>query len=231
MANEQQQQPQKPTASQRIDSLENGLGALFQTADNLARDMMIVKDAIKLLGNKLDAVVKLSNREVSQNINDDAIAKIMIENNVADLKEKVTGLVSQGVLVASEEITDNSFVVGEELDNDGNVVNPRLQFALNAINEDLKTKIKAAKIGEAILLQEGKSLFKVLESYSIQQPQPAPAQEQSPAASQPADSAPAQDQSAAPAPAPADASAAPADAQSSSNDSAQSAPAGQSQGS
>ena len=65
MANEQQQQPQKPTASQRIDSLENGLGALFQTADNLARDMMIVKDAIKLLGNKLDAVVKLSNREVS----------------------------------------------------------------------------------------------------------------------------------------------------------------------
>ena len=227
MANEQQQQPQKPTASQRIDSLENGLGALFQTADNLARDMMIVKDAIKLLGNKLDAVVKLSNREVSQNINDDAIAKIMIENNVADLKEKVTGLVSQGVLVASEEITDNSFVVGEELDNDGNVVNPRLQFALNAINEDLKTKIKAAKMGEAILLQEGKSLFKVLESYSIQQPQTAPAPEAAPAPDAAEPTAPVADA----APAPADAPAAPADAQSSSNDSAQSAPAGQSQGS
>jgi hypothetical protein len=213
MANEQQQE-QKRTASQRIDDLERALMSLYQTTDSIARDTMVLKDAAKLLGNKLDAVVKLSNREISQNINDDAISKIMVENNVADLKEKVTGLIAQGILVASEEITDTSFVVGQELDEQDNVVNPRLQFALNAVNEDLRAKIKASKIGEVIVLQEGKLKLKVLESYSIQAPKPAEAAPAVEAAPAPTEDTTAEQTSAQP-----------AEAQSSSDDaSTQSAP-------
>lgn len=217
MANEQQQE-QKRTASQRIDDLERGLMAMYQTADSMARDMQVAKDAIKLLGNKLDSVVKLLNRDVSEKINDLAVGQVMIQNNVDELKGKVTDLVGQGILVASEEVTDSSFIVGQEIDDAGGIVNPRLQFALGALSEDLKTKIKASKVGETVVLQEGKLQFKLLEVYSIQQPT-APAQEAAPVAEA---SAPATET----APAADSAPAVQADAQSSNNDaSAQSAPA------
>ena len=170
MAVEQVQEQPKRTASQRIDDLERGIVALYQTAENIARDMMVARDAIKLLGNKLDSVVKLLNRELSEKVNDDAIAQQMVSNNIEELKERVTKLVTDGTLVASEEITDRSFIVGQEIDDKGAVVNPRLQFALGALNEELKTKLKAAKLGETVVLQEGKLQFKVTESYTIQQP-------------------------------------------------------------
>src|SRR5690242_16307611 len=126
MNQNQQQAPvsQKKTAAQRIEALENAFMSLYHTADNMARDLLTAKEAIKLLGNKLDAVAKLAK------LSDDDIAKIMIENNIAELKGKIDNLVEKGVLTAEEEVKENSFVVGREIDQDSTVVNPRLQFAL-----------------------------------------------------------------------------------------------------
>ena len=176
MANNQQD---KRTASQRIDDLERGLMGIYQTADNMARDLMLAKDAIKLLGNKVQSIVQLL--ASGSAVNDDALSKQMIDNNIAELKEKVTNLVSQGILVPAVEVTDTSFIVGREINDQGEVVNPRLQFALNALGEELKSKIKAAKIGDTVTLQEGKLKFDLLEVYSIQVPKapeaaPAPAE-------------------------------------------------------
>lgn len=174
------QQQDKRTASQRIDDMERGLMALYQTADNMARDMMTIKEAIKLLGNKLDSVVKASAR--GEALTDEVIAKIMVENNVEELKDKVTNLVNQGVLVAAEEVGPNSFVVGREIDENGNVANPRMQFVVSALHGEIKDKFPGAKPGQTLDLQEGKFKFEVQEVYDLQTPQQAaPEQSEAPA--------------------------------------------------
>jgi hypothetical protein len=161
----------------------------------MARDLLTVKEAIKLIGNKLDVVAKAAN------ISDDTISKGMIDNNVAELKEKVTSLIENGVLVASDELLDSSFVVGQEVDADGNVVNPRIQFTLGSLRPEVKAKIQAGKKGEAIELEEGKLKFIITEVYAIIAPKPqqveAPAEApaQAEASSAPAPEAAAAEQS------------------------------------
>lgn len=170
MSNQNQQaQPaaSKKTAAQRIEALENAFMSLYHTADNMARDLLTTKEALKLVGNKLDAVAKLAK------LSDDDIAKLMIENNIEELKGKLKNLVDNGVLSAEEAVQENSFVVGREIDNEGTVVNPRLQFAMKAMPATTQEKIKGSKPGDVITIEEGKLRFEVLETYKIEPPKPA----------------------------------------------------------
>jgi len=163
-----EQTADKRTASQKIEDLERGIMSAFQTIDSMARDIMVIKEAIKLLGNKVDSIVKASER--GQPLNDDVLAKIMVENNVEELKEKVNGLVAQGVLASQELIDDDSFIVGREVNELGEVVNPRLQFALQALQEDMRPKLKGFRSGDVINLEEGKLKFEVMEVYMVKAP-------------------------------------------------------------
>lgn len=164
------QQPDKRTASQRIDDLEMGLRAMYQTAENMARDMGTIKEAIKLLGNKMDSIVKASNN--GEKLTDEVIARIMVENNVEELRNKVTDLVNQGFLAKGEEITLNSFVVGRELAEDGTIQNPRMQFVVSALAEQVRNKFPGQKSGDILTLEEGKWKFEIQEVYNIQTPPP-----------------------------------------------------------
>ena len=180
----------KRTASQRLDDLERTVMAAYQTLDQMARDLMTIKEAIKLLGNKTSAIA------TAANISDETISKLMVDQNVAELKEKVTVLISQGILVASDEpLADSSFVVGQEVDTDGKIVNPRIQFTLGSIQPEIREKIKAGKIGEAIELQEGKLKFLITETYKIVAPKAPEAQAEAAPALAAVPEAPAAEQS------------------------------------
>jgi hypothetical protein len=163
-----EEQTDKRSASERIQDLEQGMVGNYQTMDTMTRDIMVIKEAIKLLGNKVDSIVKASER--GQPLTDDVLSKIMIENNVEELRGKVTNLVSQGILAPQQTVDDNSFLVGREINDMGEVVNPRLQFALQALQEDMRAKIKGSRPGDIISLQEGKLKFEVMETYSVQPP-------------------------------------------------------------
>ena len=143
----------------------------------MGKDLMTMKEAIKLLGNKLDAVVKATQR--GEDLNDDVIGKIMIENNVQELKARVDQLVAAGTLVATlEPVDEQTFVVGQEVDDTGKVLNPRLQFVLGALQGELLAKIKGSKVGDTVLFQDGKLKFEIQEAYSVAKPAPlAPAVE------------------------------------------------------
>lgn len=179
--NQPQNQPQnKPpvdnrSASQKIADLENAVMSTYQTLDNVIKDLGTIKDAIKLLGNKVDSIVKASvNGEA---ISDAVLARIMIENNCEELANKVKVMIAQGVLAPQEQVGDNSFIVGAELNDAGETVNPRLQFGIFALRPELQEKLKGSKPGDVINLEEGKLKFKVLETHAIQQPKenaPAP---------------------------------------------------------
>lgn len=181
---QQQQQQAKRTAVQRIDDLERGLMGMFQAGDNLARDTMTLKEAIKLLGNKVDAIVKAT--MAGEDLNDQVLSRIMVENNVTELKNKVSQLIASGTLAPSENpVDEKTFIVGREVDQDGTVLNPRLQFVLNSLKEELREKIKGKKVGESVQFQEGKLNFEIQETYEIVVPKApeaeAQAQEAAPA--------------------------------------------------
>jgi hypothetical protein len=175
---------QKPadtrSASQKIGDLENAMIAIYQTVDNVARDLNTCKDALKLLGNKIDSIVKAT--VAGEPLSDDVISRIMIENNIEELKNKLKVMVAQGILSPTETIADDSFIVGSDINDAGDVVNPRLQFALYAIKPpELQQKFVGAKVGDVLNLQEGKLKFKVAEIYQIQKPKPAEAAPAAPA--------------------------------------------------
>lgn len=208
MSNEQRPADTR-SASQKIGDLENALMSLYQTADNMARDLMNVKEALKLLNNKLESVIKAS--AAGEAINDTVISRIMTENNVAELSEKVKVMVVQGIIAPSDQVADDSFLVGSELNDLGEVINPRLQFAVYAIRPEQREKLKGLRVGDTVVMTEGRPKYKVDEIYQIQQPkQPdaTPAEVSSTDAA-PAEAAPAQSTSEAPTDAPA-AEAAPA---------------------
>lgn len=154
------------SASQKITDLENALMSLYQTADNMARDLGTIKEAIKLLGNKMDSIVKAAS--AGEPVNDEVIARIMIENNVEELNQRVKAFIAQGILGASEQINQNSFVVGSENDDQGKVINPRLQFALFALDKpEVREKFIGGRVGDVLNLEEGKLKFRVQEIYQI----------------------------------------------------------------
>jgi hypothetical protein len=167
----------KRTASQKIEDLERAVMSGFQVSNNMARDLMMIKDALKLLGNKVDSIMKASREKLE--LNDENISKLMLENNIAELKGKVENLVTQGILKATEEVGDNTFLVGSENDKDGKVVHPRVQFTYGSLEKDLQEKLKGAKAGQIVTFKDDKLRFVVQEVYAIIPPKapeaPAPA--------------------------------------------------------
>ncbi len=176
MSTNQQEQkaPQQKNASQRIEDLEKGLMSMYQAFNGVAQDLANAKEALKLLGNKVSSIVTVSAK--GDLVTEDSVNKTMIENNVAELKSKVDGLITQGILVNQETAESNSFLVGRELDDQGNIANPRLQFALAALQPDVQEKIKGRKAGDVVTIQEGKLKFELLEVYSIEAPKAAQAE-------------------------------------------------------
>jgi hypothetical protein len=153
------------TASQKISDLENVVMGLYQTVQNMTKDLAELKNNARLTNNKIASIIKASSS--GEQVSDEVISRLMVENNVEELKLKVTNLVGQGVLESEQEVGEDSFVVGSELDESGTVVNPRLQFALKALSAELAEKIKGSKPGDVLNLEEGKMKLKVLETYKI----------------------------------------------------------------
>src|ERR1035438_7282197 len=75
------------TAGLRLDDLERALMSLLQNHDRISRDANTVREAIKLLGNKVDALAKANIGGLSPT--DETLSQIMIDTNVTELKGKV----------------------------------------------------------------------------------------------------------------------------------------------
>jgi hypothetical protein len=188
----------KKNATERLEDLEktvlqindtlNQIIQALQPLNSMTRDLMNSKEALKLLNNKVDAIVKATNQGTP--LSDENLSNIMTENNVQELAGRITKMVQDGVFVASDSVTKDSFVVVNHTSADGKVIEVRSQFLVSALNhEELKGKLEGLKVGGSTTLEDGSSI-KVLETYNIVVPE-APAE--APAASS---EAPAADQTA-----------------------------------
>lgn len=180
MSNEKVKKDNRSPA-QKLGDLELGVSHLFQTSDLIGKDVSLLKSAMKLLDNKLTALIKATTS--GEEVTDSVLDRIMIENNVADLANRVTNMVVNGLVVAEDQVTENSFIVGNEISDDGAIVNPRIQFALKALAAELQGKLLGAKPGDKLKFKDDATVsFQVLETYHIQDMSaPAPAAEEAPA--------------------------------------------------
>jgi hypothetical protein len=174
----------KRTASQRIDDLERAVMSIFQVSNNMARDNSMIKDALKLLGNRVTALIQLlAGNQLGLVVGEDSVDRVMRENQVEELKEKVTNLIEQGFFITADTIGENTFVVGTENEPDeadgtpGKIVHPRLQFTLASLEKEVQDKLLGAKVGDTVTFKENALVFKVQEVYTIVNPTPAPAPE------------------------------------------------------
>lgn len=157
------------TAAQRLEGLEQAVTTLDGALRNIVNTVDMLHQAIKILGNKTDAIVKATNRGAE--MTDETISAIMVENNVTELKQKVTDMVTTGLLVQSEIVEEQSFIVGREIDPDTKkVANPRIQIGMSSLTQAAKDMMLGKKTGETVDFGNGKLSIELEEVYRIVTP-------------------------------------------------------------
>lgn len=158
----------KRTASQRIEDLEKAVMSAFQVTNNMARENNIIKDALKLLATKIEAIMRAS--RAGEPLTDEVISRIMLEIHVEELQGKVKNLINQGILVPVDSAQDNTFIVGTEIEADGKVAFPRSQFTFGSLEKPLQDILRGKKIGETVLFREDRLRLVLKEVYNIVAP-------------------------------------------------------------
>jgi FKBP-type peptidyl-prolyl cis-trans isomerase (trigger factor) len=132
---------------------------------NIARENEILKDALQLLHEKLDAVIILQNRNLP--LNDDNINEAVVEMKENSLKERVTEMLQQGSITPVDTVGEDSLIVSRELNKEGKVENPRLQFLVGRLIDELKSKFVGKKVGDLIQGEESKLDIEIMEVYDL----------------------------------------------------------------
>lgn len=180
------------TATQRIEDLEKVVTMLYQATQQsvaslqslgaMQSDMGLVKDALKLLNKKTEAIIQTATAETG--ITAASVSALVVKMNVEDLTAQVAGYVANGHLAPTEEVAANSYLVAEEYAADGTLANPRIQFRLDSQDQATQDALKGKKAGDSVSFGDGKLSAKILEVYSLVEPkapEAAPAAEATPA--------------------------------------------------
>lgn len=167
MSKQTAKQPAKLNASQKLEALEQMIitqeARILTLADEIDKNRILISS----LNKRLNASIRAAE---SGGLNNESVNKLIVEDNVRELEGKVKFLVDQGALKLENEseIDEKSFVVGRGVDDEGNVVNPRLQFAVNSLDESVKTPLMGRKAGEVIQYSEEEPKIEITEIYKIQ---------------------------------------------------------------
>lgn len=168
MTNKQKNQeidPSKLTAAQRLAFLEKAFDSVQGQIEILAQEIDNLRSFSNNMSKKVDASVAAAGTETE-------VEKIQKEQIVKELKERIDGLLQVKALLHSdkdEEATEEHFVVGRELNSDKTLLNPRTQFALIAIEPDIKDKVLGKKVGDLVEFGEddNKTYFELTELYRL----------------------------------------------------------------
>lgn len=160
-----EQKQVKLNASQKLAVLENMVLAYDNKFNQLADEIDSLRNSITGLSKRLSASIRATETV-------DSVNKIVLDENIKELEGKVQFLIQQGILKLSNETTivDKTFVVGREIDDQSNVINPRIQFAVGSLDQELKDKLIGHKFGDVIKVTEDGLALEVTEVYEIIDP-------------------------------------------------------------
>jgi len=150
----------------------NEIKGKFQQMEQLVAEMVQYINAIERVFGEDKAVTKETLREA------------LLANRVDGQKAEIDSYLKQGMLKASDTVTNLSFVVFQELALDGKVLNPRNQIPINRLNGDVKDKFMGKKVNDLVSLTPDRNI-QLTEIYEIVPPSPpkveAPAEAATPA--------------------------------------------------
>ena len=165
---EQVTQP-KRNAAETIKALENAFMSQNQQIQILADEIDRMRQLITALNKRLNASIQAAE---GGNLTGDSVNKIILNENVKELEDKVAFLIDRGVLKKNDEspITDKTFLVGRTIDTEGNVVDPRIQFSVGSIDKVIQDKLANKKVGEIVSYEDGEPSLEITELYDIHNP-------------------------------------------------------------
>lgn len=186
------------TATQKIEDLERVVSMLYQSVRSLdvavksfvdtQRDMVLVRDALRLLNKKTEAIVQVAKPE--SGITPESVSDLVIKMNVEDLKAQVADYLQRGSLIPSDEVSAKTYLVCEEQNADGSIANPRIQFRLDSQDPETQAALTGKKVGDLVSFGEGKYNAKITELYGLVD---SPASQAAAPAAAPQEVAPAQE--------------------------------------
>lgn len=151
--------------SEQSSATARRVGEMELILYNIARENEILKDALQLLHEKLDAVITLQNRELP--LSDANINEAVVEMKVNSLKERVEEMLQQGSIKPVDVVGEDSLIVSRELNKEGKVENPRLQFLVGRLIDELKSKFVGKKVGDLVQGEENKLDIEIMEVYDL----------------------------------------------------------------
>lgn len=169
----------KVKASDRLATLENLVVEQTTTLDNatkrtgememilynLSRESEILRDALQLMHDKLEAVVALSNG--GKPLTNENINETVTSLKEQSLKDRVTSMEESGHIAPVDVVGSESLIISRELDEGGTVVNPRLQFMVGRLNDVLKSKFVGRGTGDLVPGEENKLDIEIMEIYDF----------------------------------------------------------------
>lgn len=165
------------SSKERLDNLEKQVQTMTDSINALI-------DANRTLTLQLASVSMNLNGQITQNntlrselkalveivankeeLSLEAIKAKVIAASVAQLENNVKILKDKNLLVDTEEVAADSFIVAQQQDEKGNIVNTRIQFLLSELDTESQLKILSKKAGETANMGEGQPTLYILEVY------------------------------------------------------------------
>ena len=164
---------QNLTAAQRLEGLEATAKALDMAAFQLTQQLSSVENSQRELSDQLKALIQLLGEGAA--ISETSVGQRRVDTKIALMKAALQDKIDSGVLSASDEVSETSFLVGKEVETaTGNVQNARIQVALFAIkNEEMRASLLGKHVGDVVQISDSVSL-EIQEIYAIAVEQPAP---------------------------------------------------------
>lgn len=154
------------TATERLDAIEQGFRLLDNGIGDLARNAEMMRQALKLMDNKVNSMVKALNE--GKPLTEEVLDGIMKDNAALELKQKVEDLKAKGDLVDAETVEKESFLALKEIDPaNGSVTNPRFQAPLMMLSQDVQDLLVGKKVGDVVDPGNNRYQIQVLEIYKI----------------------------------------------------------------
>lgn len=152
------------TLSGETLNLARRLGEMELIVFNLSRENQLLKQALSMLNDKIDAIVNVQKQ--SLDLNDANISEAMVRIKENSLKEKVDEMIARNLIEKTDVVGEKSFVVGRELNKEGVVENPRIQFLVSGVSEYFQEKMLNKKIGD-LVSEEDKLDLEIVEIYNL----------------------------------------------------------------
>lgn len=171
----------KRNATQKIEDLEKVVTMLYQAVAQLQgvaqslsvgqSEIPLIKEAIKLLNRKADAIIQAAN--ATTGITAAAVSALVTSMNIEEMKGQVAGyLATEHLAPDAPEVAANSYLVCEEYNLDGTVANPRVQFRMDSQDEPTNAALVGKKVGDTVSFGPNKFSAKILEIYTLLDPKP-----------------------------------------------------------